>query len=90
VVREKRFEIVSQDESLSSFHLGESVTKHFCRHCGTPIFNRNKRYPGHLMVALGSLAEPQAVTPTANIHCESQLDWVSLDTQIQNFPQDYS
>jgi len=90
VVRERRFEIVSGEENLSSFHLGESVTKHFCRHCGTPVFNSNKRYPGHRMVALGSLDDPTVVTPTANIHCDSQLSWVTLDEQLQNFPQDYS
>ncbi len=90
VVRERRFEIISGEESLSLFHLGESVTKHFCSHCGTPIFNRNKRYPGQCMVSLGSLDDPTMVTPSANIHCDSQLEWVFLDEQVQNFPQDYS
>jgi hypothetical protein len=42
------------------------------------------------MIAVGTLDDPTAVTPTANIHCDSQLDWVNLDEQMQNFPQDYS
>lgn len=90
VVRKNRFEIVSGEEHLSHFQLGERVTKHFCKYCGTPIFNRNKRYPSHCMVAIGSLDDPKLVTPTANIHCDSQLDWVTLDERMQNFPQDYS
>lgn len=79
-----------EKKTFHPFILEESVTKHFCRHCGTPLFNSNKRYPGHRMVAVGSLDDPTVVTPTANIHCDSQLSWVTLDEQLQKFPQDYS
>ena len=90
VIREKHLEIVAGQESLTSFLLGENLTKHFCSHCGTPIFNRNSRYPGRCMVAIGSLDNPTAVIPSANIHCENQLEWVTLDSSMQNFEQDYN
>ena len=90
VIREKRLEIVAGQESLSTFLLSDNLTKHFCSHCGTPIFNRNSRYPGRCMVAIGSLDDPAAVVPSANIHCENQLEWVTLDDKMQNFEQDYS
>ena len=90
VIREKRLEIISGEDSLADFRLGNDVVKHFCRHCGTAIFNRNNLYPGRCMVAIGSLDNPASVTPTANIHCESKLDWVKLDEGMQNFAQDYS
>jgi hypothetical protein len=89
VIREKRLEIISGEKSLTDFRLGEDVDKYFCRHCGTAIFNRNKRYPGRCMVAIGSLDNPESVPPTANIHCENMLDWVKLDENMQNFTQDY-
>lgn len=89
VIREKRFEIISGEESLTDFRLGEDVDKYFCRHCGTAIFKRNKRYQGRCMVAIGSLDNPASVPPTVNIHCESMLDWVKLDENMQNFAQDY-
>lgn len=90
VVREKHLEITSGKESLASYQLGENLSKHFCRNCGTPIFNRNSRYPGRCMVAIGSLDNPSAVVPSANIHCENRLAWVLLDDKMQNFEQDYS
>lgn len=90
VVRERRLEIISGEEDLAGFRLGEDVVKHFCRQCGTAIFNRNNRYPGRCMVAIGSLDNPSLVPPTANIHCESMLDWVKLDESMQNFEKDYS
>jgi hypothetical protein len=90
VVREKRLEITVEQDALTTYSLGERVTKHFCSHCGTPIFNRNSRFPGRCMVALGSLDNPNAVVPSVNVHCETRLAWVVLDDKMQNFEQDYS
>lgn len=90
VVREKHFEILSGKEFLATYQLGEIVTKHFCSRCGTPVFNRNSRYPGRCMVSLGSLDNPSVVVPSVNIHCESRLAWVILSDKIQDFSQGYS
>ncbi len=90
VVREKRLEITTGKEDLTTYSLSEKIEKHFCRHCGTPIFNRNNRFPGRCMVALGTLDDPEGVVPSINVHCENQLSWVLLDDKMQNFAQDYS
>lgn len=90
VVREKHLEITSGEESLATYQLSENLKKHFCSRCGSPIFNRNSRYPGRCMLALGSLDNPAIVTPSVNVHCENRLAWVSLDETLQNFEQEYS
>jgi len=90
VVRERHLEIVSGEGCLATYQLSENLTKHFCNRCGTPIFNRNSRYPGRCMVALGSLDDPRVVIPSVNVHCENRLDWVILDDKLQNFKQEYS
>ena len=90
VVKEKHLEITFGEESLATYQLSENLKKHFCSRCGTPIFNRNSRYPGRCMVALGSFDNPAIVTPSVNVHCENRLAWVSLDETLQNFEQEYS
>jgi len=90
VVKERQLEITSGKECLATYQLSENLAKHFCNRCGTPIFNRNSRYPGRCMVALGSLDDPKVVTPSVNVHCENRLDWVILDDKLQNFEQEYS
>ena len=90
VVKEKHLEITSGKESLATYQLSENLKKHFCSRCGTPIFNRNSRYPGRCMMALGSLDNPAVVTPSVNVHCENRLAWVCLDETLQNFEQEYS
>jgi len=90
VVKERHLEITSGEDSLATYQLSENLKKHFCSRCGTPIFNRNSRYAGRCMVALGSLDNPAIVTPSFNVHCENRLAWVSLDETLQNFEQEYS
>jgi hypothetical protein len=89
VVKEKRLEITSGMASLATYQLNENLVKHFCGRCGSPIYNRNSRYPGRCMVALGSLDNPTVVTPSVNVHCENRLAWVILDDKLQNFEQEY-
>ncbi len=90
VVREKHLRITSGEDCLVTYQRSQSVAKHFCGCCGTPIFNRNSRYPGRCMLALGSLDNPSVVAPSVNVHCENRLAWVMLDDKMQNFEQDYS
>ncbi len=90
VVREKHLQITAGKDCLATYSLSENIEKHFCRHCGSPIFNRNSRFPGRCMVALGSLDDPEGVVPSINVHCENKLSWVLLNDKMQNFAQDYS
>ena len=41
VVPEATFEIISGYDSISIFQFKENAHKHFCKQCGTPIFNKN-------------------------------------------------
>ncbi len=86
-VLEAALEIVSGADSISSFKVEEDAHKHFCKQCGTPIFNKNARYPGMSMIYLGGISELSGIAPTANIYCESQLAWVPSIAEIRSFAQ---
>jgi len=69
---------VSGSAFLGHYLAVETATRHFCRHCGSPVFNTNpRRYPGVAMLFLGSLAGHERLRPAVNIYCESELPWVS-------------
>ena len=87
VVPEAAFEISAGQDSISAFELKPDAYKHFCKRCGSPIFNKNARYPGLCMVYIGELAGSSAIVPTANIYCDSQLAWVPELAQIRNFAE---
>ena len=86
-VPESAFEITSGADSVSSFQVREGAHKHFCKQCGSPIFNKNARYPGFNIIYLGGISASSEIVPTANIYCESQLPWVPAIAELRAFQQ---
>jgi len=79
-------ELTKGQEILSAYKFGEGE-KHFCRECGTPIFNINNKYLGACMVYLGTLEKAQNVTPMVNVWNESKLGWVDEVSAIHSLDQ---
>ena len=88
VIGEKDLEITAGEETLTTYQVSEHALKHFCRTCGTPIFNLHKKYPGNCMVHVGSLDRPSLVEPAINIFCESMLPWVKGIADLQSFERE--
>ena len=87
VVRQAELSLQGK-ESLASYAATDKATKHFCKICGTPIFNTNPvSYPSLVMLYLGTLASSPSITPKINIFCESKLSWVDGIASITGFPQ---
>jgi hypothetical protein len=72
----RKFLMLSGDENLAEYQVTEAARKHFCRNCGTPLFNSNEKYPGACMIYLGSLEESANHSPSLSVFCESMLGWV--------------
>ncbi len=88
IITEDNLEIVEGQDNLATYQVREKLTKYFCSTCGTPIFNSHKKYPGHCMMAAGSLDEPSLVTPAINIFCESMMPWVKNITDLRCFEKE--
>src|SRR5512144_1393699 len=54
-VPEEALEITSGADSLATFQFAEDAHKHFWKQCGSPIFNKNARYPGLCIIYLGGI-----------------------------------
>jgi hypothetical protein len=86
VVKEADFEVAPSHEALASYTVTERTTRHFCRRCGTPIFNANPHsYQGLAMVYLGTVQGHETLAPGIAIYCESKLPWVSLPESARHF-----
>lgn len=79
-------EFTKGQEKISAFQIGNGK-KHFCRVCGTPIFNINNKYPGACMVYLGTLEKARDIIPMVNVWCESKLEWVDTVSSINSLAQ---
>ena len=84
-VLESSFSLVKGDDKIQSFSLGEKGEKNFCGVCGSPIFNKNKKYPGFYMVHYGSLNSTNDVAPSVNVFFDNKLPWVCSVEQLKSF-----
>ena len=64
---------------------GNQVMRRFCAQCGTQVFSDSTGRPGLTVVRVGTLDEPSAVTPTANIWTASVPDWACINGALEQF-----
>jgi hypothetical protein len=86
VVKEADLTLEQGESSLSRYDATETATRHFCRNCGTPMFNTNPgKYPSLKMVYLGTASSAAELVPRINVFCESKLPWVESIGSLKSF-----
>lgn len=64
-----------------------TMQKHFCRLCGSPMYNTNPKYGNIKIVYMGTLEKGHPLRPKINIYCNDQLKWLNDLFEIENFPE---
>ena len=64
---------------------GNVVTRRFCPKCGTQLFSDSTGRPGLTVVRVGTLDQPSAIQPAANIWAASAPAWACLDESLDRF-----
>ncbi len=54
---------------------GNSVARHFCEKCGTPLFSESEARSDYISIKVGSLDDPSIFKPSLNIWVESAQPW---------------
>jgi hypothetical protein len=86
VVQTEHFRLTRGRDALAGYAVSERTTRHFCSHCGTPIYNANPAtYKGLTMLYLGTLAGHERLAPRINLFCESKLAWVKASEASKSF-----
>jgi hypothetical protein len=62
---------------------GHGVRRKFCPRCGSHLFADNTGRPELSVVRVGTLDDPSAIVPTANIWASSAPEWACLDGQLE-------
>jgi len=61
------------------------VARRFCPHCGTPLTYESARWPDEVHILVGTLDDPESVTPQGHVYTSEQLAWVHLDDGLPTF-----
>jgi hypothetical protein len=65
---------------------GQAVERHFCPDCGSPIVSIAAALPGVTIVKAGTLDDFAAITPAAEVYCDSALSWLPALAVNARFP----
>lgn len=64
---------------------GNTMTKHFCGACGTPLFTQNSARAGMLGLRAGLINEQAEFAPKVNVYTSSKMNATALDGEIPAF-----
>ncbi|MFM1988098.1 MAG: hypothetical protein RJA99_1055 [Pseudomonadota bacterium] len=65
---------------------GNTITQRFCPACGTHLFSDSSGRPGLTVVRAGTLDDPSAFRPSANIWADRAPAWACLDATLDHHP----
>lgn len=82
-VSEKDLNITTGSDDIQKYEIPNVGIKYFCIKCGSPIYNRNLRFPGLYMMFYGSFFNQKTLSPSYNVFCSSMHGWVN---QLSNLP----
>ena len=84
-VPEDRVTVKDPAAVLRDYRSG-AVVRSFCSRCGSSLFWRSDRYPGHLEVAIGALDDGPGLEAVAHIHVQSKASWHRITDDLEQFP----
>lgn len=61
------------------------VTKAFCPNCGSPVFGRNTRMPGHVTIPLGSIDDARDLCVQVIIFARERKHWDEHGRGVTSF-----
>jgi hypothetical protein len=68
-------------------HSGDTVNRHFCNRCGSPIFTALPSRPDMRFIKAGTLDDPQIMAPEVHVWCESAWRSTLIPSAAKTFPK---
>ena len=61
---------------------GNTIERHFCASCGTPVYALAQARPQLMVIRVGTLDDPNAVAPAMTIWTASAPRWAAMDSSL--------
>ena len=78
-------EITSGKNSLSKFSIKPGRNRHFCTHCGSPVYSSNEQDPSRFRIRLGILDTDINERPISHNFVSSKANWEDLDVKLPRY-----
>lgn len=84
-VSENDLRLTEGEHTLKQYEVENEGIKYFCSKCGSPVYNKNYRFPGLYMLFYGAFTNAFNFNPVFNVFCESKHNWVDAINDIKSF-----
>ncbi len=74
----EQFTVLSGADDIQGFESSPGKQRHFCRHCGSPLYSSSTRSPEVIYLRVGSLDDDAAIRPDVHIHVDSKAAWYTI------------
>ena len=64
---------------------GNTMTRYFCRDCGSPLFNENSGRPGIRVIRIGTIEDASFANPWCDLFISRALPYTPLDETLVKF-----
>jgi hypothetical protein len=85
IVDAAHFHLLAGADALSAYESSPGQTKHFCKHCGSPILSRNTARPEQVRVRLGTIESDISERPMAHIFVTSKANWEDICGELPQY-----
>ncbi len=72
-------------EKLSTFSFKPGRDRHFCSHCGSPVYSSNAQDPKRYRIRLGILDSDINTKPISHNFVSSKANWEDLDANLPRY-----
>ncbi|WP_286267669.1 GFA family protein [Thalassotalea atypica] len=81
------FEILAGHDSLSTFSFKPGRNRHFCTHCGSPVYSSNEQDPSRFRIRLGILDSDIDERPISHNFVSSKANWDNFDENLPRYDE---
>jgi len=87
IVDAERFKITSGKETLSAYESSPGKFRHFCAHCGSPIYSQGGKTKHIVSVRCGTLREDPGKRVAYHAFVASKAPWVEIAGDQPQYPE---
>lgn len=84
-VERSDFTIVAGEQDLSQFSYKLNRVRHFCQHCGSPVYSENLEDPQRIRLRLGILDSSIVERPISHNFVTSKANWEEMDAKLPRY-----
>jgi hypothetical protein len=78
----ERYHLIGGREHIREFESSPGAFRAFCSTCGSPVYGRATRDPGHIRIRLGTLSQDAEARVAAHVWVRSKCAWYRITDDL--------